>query len=121
MVRISSSLARDRGTGAPPASLLNPEAIPLSTITRGVNSHDIISIGRANTRDNRSACWMAMVLGVASENTRRRVVRPRVAIRILIPGWSGKYLIARAVARAAAAVFTRLLPSRMVDKSLAGR
>ena len=119
IVRISSSLARDLGTGAPPASLLNPEAIQLSTTTKGVNSQDITSIGRANIRDSLSARWVAMVLGVVSQNIRRMMVRPMVAMRI--PHCSPQTRMARNVARAVAAVFTKLLPSRTVDRSLAGR
>ncbi|MBA7698005.1 hypothetical protein ES703_106679 [subsurface metagenome] len=119
IVRISSSLTRDLGTGAPPASLLNPETIQLSTITKGVSNHDIISIGRAKTRDSLSACWVAIVLGVVSQNTSRKMVRPMVAMRI--PHCSPQMRMARSVARAVAAVFTKLLPSRMVDKSFAGR
>jgi len=118
MVRISSSLPRDLGTGAPPKRLLNPEAIQLSTTTKGVNSHDITSIGRAYIRDSLSACWVAMVLGVVSQNIRRMMVTIIVAMRTPC---SGQNLIAMAVARAAAAVLTKLLPRRMVDSSLSGR
>ncbi|MBA7710591.1 hypothetical protein ES703_119536 [subsurface metagenome] len=119
IVRISSSLTRDLGTGVPPASLLNPEAIQLSTTTKGVNNQDITSIGRANARDSLSARWAAMVLGVVSQNIRRRMVTPIVAISN--PRSCPQTETAKIVARAVAAVFTKLLPSRMVDKSLAGR
>jgi len=119
MVRISSGLARDLGTGAPPNSLLNPEAIQLSTTTKGVSSQDITSIGRANSRDSLSACWVAIVLGVVSQNIRRMMVIPMVAMRM--PCSAPQMEMARAVARAAAAVLAKLLPRRMVDSSLSGR
>jgi len=59
-----------------------------------------------------------MVLGVVSPNIKRMMVTPMVAI--IIPR-SPQKETARTVARAAAAVFTKLLPSRMVDSNLSGR
>ena len=47
MVRISSSPASERGTGAPPANRLKAEAIQLRTTTAGRSSRDSHSIGPA--------------------------------------------------------------------------
>ncbi|MBA7680260.1 hypothetical protein ES703_88572 [subsurface metagenome] len=118
MVRISSSLTKDLGTGVPLTNLVNPEAIQLRATTKGVSSQEIICIGRANIRDSFSACRVAMVLGVVSQNIRRIMVTPMVAIST--PGFSPQTEIARMVARAAAATLTKLLPSRMVDRSFSG-
>jgi hypothetical protein len=61
---------------------------------------------------------VAIVLGVVSENMRRRAVTTMVAMRTPC---SGQSLIARAVARAAAAVLTRFVPSKTVERKFSGR
>jgi len=105
--------------GVPPTILVTPEAIQLNAITKGVNSQDIACIGRTNIKDNLSPCRVAMVLGVVSPNIKRITVTPMVAIST--PCCCPQTETARTVARTAAAVFTRLLPRRMVDRNFSGR
>ena len=57
-------------------------------------------------------------MGIVSENIRRMIVVHIVATKTPWP--SGKYAIAKVVATAAAATFTKLLPSKIVERSLAG-
>ncbi|MBA7472460.1 hypothetical protein ES707_07787 [subsurface metagenome] len=118
MVRISSGLASDLKTGFPPTNLVNPKAIQLSATTKGVSSQDSHSIGRASISDSLSACWVAMVLGVVSENIRRRMVTATVAMRT---PFSPQRETATTVPRAAAATLEKLAPSRMVERSFSGR
>ncbi|MBA7713566.1 hypothetical protein ES703_122569 [subsurface metagenome] len=119
IVRISSSLTRDRGTGVPPTILVKPEAIQLNTTTKGVNNQDITSIGRTNRRDNFSACRVAMVLGVVSQKMRRMMVIPMVATST--PHSCLQTETAKMVARTAAAVLTKVLPSKTMERNFSGR
>jgi hypothetical protein len=85
MVRISSSLMIDRGTGVPPTTRVKPALSQLRAMTKGVNSQETYCKGRWSRSESLSECRAAIVLGVTSQNISRMTVRTTVAIRMLVP------------------------------------
>ena len=91
-----------------------------SRVTSGDRANSTNRIGRETTKATRSDRRQATFLGRVSPNNRRKAVTPPVAANtesdLLVIRFK-----ARTVARAAAAVFTKLLPRRTVAKNRSGR
>ena len=77
-------------------------------------------MGLETLRATLSERRQAMFLGAVSQNSNRNVVTPKVAAKTESPGFDIK-LNASTVAKAAAAVLTRLLPKSTVARKRSGR
>ena len=91
-----------------------------SSVTTGERASSTSRMGRETAKATRSERRQAMFLGKVSPNNSRKVVTPAVAAKtdndLLVIRFR-----ARTVARAAAVVFTRLLPNSTVAKKRSGR
>ena len=91
-----------------------------SRVTNGDKASSISLIGRETANATRSDRRQAMFLGSVSPNNRRKAVIPPVAANTE-RDLSVIRFKASTVARAAAAVLTKLLPRRTVAKNRSGR